>query len=353
MHWLPWTKHPSPDRAEAQPTTCLQRLHAQENEQWAPGGKGKATDANELRWHQQKNFRLLWERSEIVQDHGGNAKRNKQSQNKSGVFYSAVVGNATAGKRVDVPVLETKRLGIRVKGIPEAENENADKRLATDRTEINSLVHYLGVESKITKLSRVGQYKNKGPRTILFDLETQVAKDQAVKSAYKLKTYRIQSEPIFLSAELNKDDAMKENEALKLRRQLIDKGIDPKILRVRNLTLQKLRNGVWSTISDITESDWLSSEPSTAHIIEIVTLLSFNVRSLLDPKRRAALANCLLPLDYDILCLTETWLTENVSNFSIFLNNFEIFRRDRTPTQSTVSTKHGGVLIAIRKYINH
>ena len=61
--------------------------------------------------------------------------------------------------------------------------------------------------------------------------------------------------PIFLSAELNKDDAMKENEALKLRRQLIDKGIDPKILRVRNLTLQKLRNGVWSTISDIAESD--------------------------------------------------------------------------------------------------
>ena len=98
--------------------------------------------------------------------------------------YSAVVGNATAGKRVVVPVLETKKLGIRVEGIPEAENENADERLATDRTEINSLLHYLGVESKITKLSRVGQYdKNKGPRTILFDLVTQVDKDQAVKSA--------------------------------------------------------------------------------------------------------------------------------------------------------------------------
>ena len=89
---------------------------------------------------------------------------------------SAVVGNATAGKRVDVPVLETRKLGIRVKGVPEAQNENADKRLATDRTEINSLLHYLGVESKITKLSRVGQYdKNKGPRTIFFELETQMS----------------------------------------------------------------------------------------------------------------------------------------------------------------------------------
>ena len=84
-----------------------------------------------------------------------------------------------------------------------------------------------------------------------------------------------------------------------------------------------------------------------------MTLLSFNVRSLLDHKRRAALANCLLPLDYDILCLTETWLNENVSSFSIFLNNFEIYRRDRTSTQSTGSTKHGGVLFAIRKNINH
>ena len=61
---------------------------------------------------------------------------------KANPAYSAVVGKATAGKRVDFPVLVTKKLGIRVKGIPEAENENADKRFAADRTEINSLLHY-------------------------------------------------------------------------------------------------------------------------------------------------------------------------------------------------------------------
>ena len=52
----------------------------------------------------------------------------------------------------------------------------------------------------------------------------------------------------------------------------------------------------------------------------------------------------------DVLCLSETWLTKSVPNETLFLNNFQIFRNDRTSTE--IVSKHGGVLIAVRRDIN-
>ena len=51
--------------------------------------------------------------------------------------------------------------------------------------------------------------------------------------------------------------------------------------------------------------------------------------------------------NYDILCLSETWLVDEVPNDALFLNNYEIIRSDRKSINE--KTKHGGVLIAIRK----
>lgn len=47
--------------------------------------------------------------------------------------------------------------------------------------------------------------------------------------------------------------------------------------------------------------------------------------------------------EYDIVCLTETWLSEKVQNSELFCNNYEIFRDDRQ------NAKGGGVAIAIRR----
>src|SRR6266496_5577847 len=46
----------------------------------------------------------------------------------------------------------------------------------------------------------------------------------------------------------------------------------------------------------------------------------------------------------DIVYLTETWLTSEISNNSLFLNDFFIVRKDR------VSKRGGGVMILIRKH---
>ena len=67
-----------------------------------------------------------------------------------------------------------------------------------------------------------------------------------------------------------------------------------------------------------------------------------NCRSILTIDRRMNLNILLREHDIDILCLTETWLTDEVRNSEIFLNRqyFVQSRNDRK-----VGT-HGGTLIA-------
>ena len=55
--------------------------------------------------------------------------------------------------------------------------------------------------------------------------------------------------------------------------------------------------------------------------------------------------------NYDIVLLTETWLTNDVKNGELFLSGFNVLRADR-PT-SSLTSKHGGVLIAIKNNIMH
>ena len=49
----------------------------------------------------------------------------------------------------------------------------------------------------------------------------------------------------------------------------------------------------------------------------------------------------------DILCLTETWLTDDITKERLFLKDFMIHHIDRKTDNH--KTKHGGVLIAVRK----
>ena len=79
-------------------------------------------------------------------------------------------------------------------------------------------------------------------------------------------------------------------------------------------------------------------------------MLIYNVRSILDITRRQTLANSLALQDIDIVCLSETWLTSAISNNSLFLNQFNVFRGDR-PSKSGDKTSHGGTLIALSKQL--
>lgn len=56
-----------------------------------------------------------------------------------------------------------------------------------------------------------------------------------------------------------------------------------------------------------------------------------------------------LAADYDCIALTETWLSDKVSNNELFPDNYVIFRVDRNLSKTNKSTG-GGVLLAVREF---
>ena len=82
----------------------------------------------------------------------------------------------------------------------------------------------------------------------------------------------------------------------------------------------------------------------------VLNILVFNTRSILDYHRRATVTTAVQTKNcYQIICLTETWLTEHISDSALFLPIYEVHRKDR-PSDSG-NTKHGGVLIPVTKNI--
>lgn len=54
--------------------------------------------------------------------------------------------------------------------------------------------------------------------------------------------------------------------------------------------------------------------------------------------------------DYDIICLTETWLNNKIGDYELFNNHFQIFRRDRD-SHTSHKSDGGGCLIAVNTFL--
>lgn len=52
-------------------------------------------------------------------------------------------------------------------------------------------------------------------------------------------------------------------------------------------------------------------------------------------------------LHYDIICISETWLSSSISNHDIELNNFTLYRKDR----DNGTSGYGGVAIYVANYL--
>ena len=50
-----------------------------------------------------------------------------------------------------------------------------------------------------------------------------------------------------------------------------------------------------------------------------LTMLTYNVRSLLDTQRRTSFANAIAATNFDIICITESWLISDVPSSALFL----------------------------------
>ena len=68
-------------------------------------------------------------------------------------------------------------------------------------------------------------------------------------------------------------------------------------------------------------------------------VITYNVRSILELKRRQVLANAFALQDIDIVCLSETWLTGSIPSTALFLPDFNIYRGNRPDKSTNQSNK--------------
>ena len=234
--------------------------------------------------------------------------------------------------------------GVHVSGIPELKDTNARRRAEHDKAEIEKILRFLNVDSNIEDCRRIGTYNENKDRRIIVKLSNDWNRKLLLLSLGKLWNY---DKKVYLSRELSKEEQLLENDLPNNRQEKIESGIPRKKVRVHNLKL--LHYDDQSNTCDEAALDtgcWLNTnENRTVQI----TLLTFNVHSILDLQRRFTLANAILTRKYDVLCLIETWLPKSVPNESLFLNNLQILRNDRKPTENVF--KHGGVLIVVRRDI--
>ena len=66
------------------------------------------------------------------------------------------------------------------------------------------------------------------------------------------------------------------------------------------------------------------------HEIKSLICLYVNARSLVNNLKIDELKAYVVFLYLDIICITETWLNEGISNSEIAIENFSIYRKDRS-----------------------
>ena len=79
-------------------------------------------------------------------------------------------------------------------------------------------------------------------------------------------------------------------------------------------------------------------------------MFCYNVNSLFRAERRTAFSNIMLLYNFDILCLCETWLTTEISDAELFLQNYTLYRSNRSAKEGF--TSHGGTMVAIKSSIS-
>ena len=157
-----------------------------------------------------------------------------------------------------------------------------------------------------------------------------------LSSASKLKYF---ATPVFLSQRQSREVDELENKALMMNTKLINEVTRSVGIRVTDGIVHVEEDNVWIKRSGECENqDW----PAI-----YVHILVYN----LEQRRRMQIANAIQITNlYPIICLTETWLPESISNIAIFLPNLKFFWKHR-PSEKGLS-KHGGTLIAVTNILN-
>ena len=103
--------------------------------------------------------------------------------------------------------------------------------------------------ANVAKLQKFGQLNlEKGPCTLICDVENAIDKKTILYSAFKLKTYKQFNRLLFLNREMNKIEIEQEHKLLKMHKKVIKSRTESKQVRISKLTLQIFMNRNWKVL---------------------------------------------------------------------------------------------------------
>ena len=209
--------------------------------------KNKTTTSNKLDEqldNLQLQMKVLTEKMEqsstVITQVQADMKTLKEKPNN----FRAAMGNVSPGRVVNSPTVPKAQLGIRIRSVPESKEKatlneckktwgQSTEYLHSSKLTTKNYPRQLGLENSIPIRGMVPWFKT----------ESSISKNLILKSTSKLKDF---SElRVFISPELSKADAEKENNCLKKRRELIVKNDDPSKIKIRNLKLEWKENKKW------------------------------------------------------------------------------------------------------------
>ena len=309
----------------------------------------------------QKQMESLRQRIEDSKNQVSDVKKEMRELKKAqSTSFRKAFTNVTPGS-VSVPEKADKStFGIIIRGIPYEQVKPID-RMNTELAKVDANLSFLDIEDrKLTKTVRL--VKNckvrKKNRPLFVRTASDISKNLILKSAHKLKHFSTDDHPVFVSPELNSEDTKKHDEYLKTRGEILDdlnNSLTAKNLRIRNMSLVVLQNSTWSILdktrcSKSTQSS--KTDEQGQKRLSTLSFLTFNVRSLLDLKRRMQFSNCPTSISPKVFRITETWLTSEFPNSALFLPSNHISGSDR-PIDVSHMTKQGCLLIAFHFSVCH
>ena len=233
---------------------------------------------------------------------------------------------------------------IRISGLDEYKSKPNEKTSSAiinfETQQVEEIFDFLGEEKPdIKNIRRLGKRNTETdrPRTMILTLSNPWTVRKILSKAPMLKNFKHQNaNKVYMSKSLTKSEQLKQKACLQKRWKLItEDGINRKDISVRNFEVYVNGKRVENLLQNITKEFYI---------------LCFNIRSLYKVNRRQTFSNYLLKKNYDIICIAETWLTEEIAENELFLPQYQCFVSNRKSTPKT--TSHGGTMICIKRTIN-
>ena len=177
--------------------------------------------------------------TDFVDEKIGNA--TKMTCDKVEKTYAAVVAvETTSGKPKGVKTDENSKSHdinkcIRIQGIPEDPNKTKRENFVPTNDEVDDL---LKANAHVKEIQRLGKLRNdrKKPRPVLVNLAIEHETRITLAKSREFRKNVVERN-IYMLQVLTRDDARKENQMLKKRRELLDGGVPKEKLKIRNLEL--------------------------------------------------------------------------------------------------------------------